>query len=39
MNIFDFLSYIIFNRGGNRQLVWNAFKDNFRKKRLERVKE
>lgn len=29
MNIFEFLNYIIFNKDGQRQIVWNEFTQHF----------
>jgi hypothetical protein len=36
MGIIEFLSYIIFNKDGNRLLVWNAFKTGFYERRNKR---
>lgn len=36
MNLLQFLNYVIFNKDGQRQVVWNAFVDNFRRHQSER---
>jgi hypothetical protein len=36
MNFFQFLNYVIFNKDGQRQVVWNEFKRHFADLQIER---